>query len=120
MDKAFLEQLKQKLHDEEQRLIGELSDAKSPSDDEGESKFQQYGSKEDENAAEVATFTTTVSVNSSLEKMLADVRSALKRIEDGAYGMCKYCKQPIPEKRLLIRPESSSCISCKEKLKRSA
>ncbi|MFA5022441.1 MAG: hypothetical protein WC508_05165 [Patescibacteria group bacterium] len=30
--------------------------------------------------------------------------------------MCKYCGQVIEEKRLMIRPTSSSCVACKKKL----
>lgn len=120
MDQTTVNQLKQRLEEEEQRLVREIQDAKEPTEEEGMAPFPQYGSKEDENAAEVATFTTNLSVNSALSKMLADVRSALKRMKEGTYGICKYCKQPIPEKRLMIRPESSSCISCKEKLKQSS
>ncbi|MDO8521505.1 MAG: TraR/DksA family transcriptional regulator [bacterium] len=121
MEKSKLEQFKKRLEDEERRLLGEIKEGTAGSqDDNGHTvDFPQYGSKEDENAAEVASFTTTLSVNSALEKALKDVRSALKHITDGTYGICKYCQTPIPEPRLLARPESGSCISCKEKLKRS-
>jgi len=50
-----------------------------------------------------------------LEKELRDVNDTLKRIKDGAYGVCKYCKKDISKNRLEIRPTSSSCIECKNK-----
>ena len=31
-------------------------------------------------------------------------------------GICKYCDQPIDEKRLRARPTSGACISCKKTL----
>jgi RNA polymerase-binding transcription factor DksA len=40
--------------------------------------------------------------------------AALKRLEKGDYGVCRYCKKPIEEKRLLIRPTSSACVQCKK------
>lgn len=78
--------------------------------------FPNIGDKDDENASEVAQFSNNLSLEDELEKALRDVESALKRIEDGAYGTCKYCSQPINEKRLVARPTSSSCIQCKKTL----
>lgn len=78
--------------------------------------FPSYGDKEDENAAEVATFSDNLSVDRTLEGILADVEKALDRIAKGTYGKCKYCGQEIDERRLRVRPESGSCVACKTKL----
>jgi DnaK suppressor protein len=51
-----------------------------------------------------------------LEDELNDTIKALKAIESGKYGICKYCGKPIDEKRLIARPTSSSCIECKKTL----
>ena len=80
------------------------------------SDFPNFGDSEDENAAEVAQFTDNLSLEDELEKALRDVDSSLKRIENGSYGLCNYCKQAIDEKRLIARPTSSSCIRCKKTL----
>lgn len=45
---------------------------------------------------------------------LAQIESALKRIEEGTYGLCHDCEDPIPEKRLLSNPHFQSCVSCAE------
>lgn len=76
--------------------------------------FPDYGDKEDENAAEVAEYVVNLSLEESLEKSLRDSISALDRLKKGVYGICKYCQKPIEEKRLLARPTSSSCMSCKK------
>ena len=76
--------------------------------------FPDYGDKEDENAAEVAEYVVNLSLEESLEKSLRDAVSALERLKKGVYGICKYCQKPIEEKRLLARPTSSSCMSCKK------
>jgi RNA polymerase-binding transcription factor DksA len=75
-----------------------------------------YGDKEDENAQEVAEFTANKPLEISLEKTLRDIQKSLERIERGTYGVCKYCDQIIDEKRLLARPTSSACVSCKKTL----
>ena len=79
-----------------------------------DSKFPDYGDKEDENANEVAEYATNLSLEGNLEKTLRDVNKALANIEKGTYGICKYCKKPIEEKRLIARPTSSACVECKK------
>jgi DnaK suppressor protein len=46
------------------------------------------------------------------EKILAEVEEALKRIEQGSYGHCVRCQQPIPDKRLLIIPWAARDVLC--------
>src|SRR6478735_10817765 len=48
-------------------------------------------------------------------KILQAIEEALRRIEDGTYGICKDCGEPIAEARLIAIPWTRSCISCKEK-----
>ena len=40
---------------------------------------------------------------------------ALEMIDEGTYGNCIDCEQPISERRLLSFPNASRCISCQEK-----
>jgi DnaK suppressor protein len=39
---------------------------------------------------------------------------ALKKIDDGSFGVCENCDEPITKKRLEARPETTLCIRCKE------
>ena len=80
-------------------------------------RFPSYGDKDDDNAAEVAQYSGNLSLEDTLEHTYADVEAALKRVADGSYGICKYCGKEIEEPRLRVRPSSSSCIKCKQKLK---
>ena len=45
---------------------------------------------------------------------LDKIDQALKRIEDGSFGVCESCEEPISIKRLEARPETTLCIRCKE------
>ncbi|OGH88561.1 MAG: hypothetical protein A2537_00300 [Candidatus Magasanikbacteria bacterium RIFOXYD2_FULL_36_9] len=78
------------------------------------SNFPEYGDKDDENANEVAEYAAELPLEESFEKTLRDNVQALKRLEEGTYGICKYCKKPIDEKRLVARPTSNACVSCKK------
>jgi len=43
---------------------------------------------------------------------LQQIRHALKRIEDGSYGLCGKCGAQIQEARLMTIPETELCIVC--------
>ncbi len=51
-------------------------------------------------------------------KLIAKMQEAIKRIDDGTYGICEMCGNPISEKRLQARPVTTSCIDCKTKQER--
>lgn len=46
------------------------------------------------------------------QDLLAQVNAALQRIEQGTYGICDNCGQPINEKRLEALPWASLCLRC--------
>ena len=46
------------------------------------------------------------------EAELQKLREAIKRIEDGSYGQCVMCRQPIAPARLEAQPDTILCISC--------
>lgn len=53
------------------------------------------------------------------EKNLLDkIQKALERIDDGTFGICEECEEPISAKRLEARPETTLCIRCKEEQER--
>lgn len=53
------------------------------------------------------------------EKNLLDkIEKALERIDNGTFGTCEECDEPIALKRLEARPEATLCIRCKEEQER--
>ncbi len=118
MTTTNLQRFKDLLVAEKERLTQELADfGKEDPSRPGhyEATYPESGgNSEDDNAAEIAEYADDLSVEAKLEEELRDTESALKAIEAGTYGSCKYCKQLIDEKRLEARPSSSSCISCKK------
>ena len=48
------------------------------------------------------------------KSLLSKLDLALKKIEDGSFGVCEVCEEPIGKKRLEARPETTLCIKCKE------
>lgn len=47
---------------------------------------------------------------------LAKLNIALKKIDDGTFGSCEECDEPIGDKRLIFNPSFNTCISCAEEL----
>jgi RNA polymerase-binding protein DksA len=43
---------------------------------------------------------------------LDDIDRALRRLDDGSYGTCTGCGQPIPFERLSAIPHTEFCVSC--------
>lgn len=118
-EKKFLDDMKKALLDEEVRLSHELSQFAKKNEhavDDFNAEFPELGDKDDENAAEVAIYSDNLTLEQELESALRDVRGALKRFNEDTYGICKYCKKPIDERRLRARPASSSCVECKKLL----
>lgn len=46
---------------------------------------------------------------------LRQISAALARIDNGEYGACVACGEPIPRKRLEVLPFSDRCVSCAER-----
>lgn len=50
--------------------------------------------------------------------LLQKLESALRRIEDGSYGICIQCEEGINPKRLAAVPWAERCVSCQEAAER--
>ncbi len=46
--------------------------------------------------------------------LLRNVRAALRRIDEGAFGVCLHCEEDISPKRLAAVPWTAYCIRCQE------
>jgi DnaK suppressor protein len=48
-------------------------------------------------------------------QLLSKIDEALARMDEGTFGTCQDCEEPIEPRRLEARPVSTLCIACKEK-----
>ena len=46
-------------------------------------------------------------------RLVGKIRQALKRMDEGEYGVCVTCGEDISERRLMARPVATHCIDCK-------
>ena len=71
----------------------------------------------DNHLADSATITFTREMDYSLEEnaghVLSAIDVALGKIDDGTFGLCARCGNPIAEERLEAMPYATKCIDCK-------
>lgn len=65
----------------------------------------------DEVADKIESFEENVALVRQLESRLAELNSALARIEDGTYGRCLRCTNAIEVERLKANPAAATCKS---------
>ena len=47
------------------------------------------------------------------EITIREIDEALRRIDEGTYGVCENCQKKIPLARLRAKPHAKYCITCK-------
>ena len=47
-------------------------------------------------------------------RSLREVHKALRRMDDGSYGVCLRCEESIPPRRLEAVPWAAFCVACQE------
>ena len=104
-----LEQLKSKLEDSKERIEKEILELQ---------KITDFGSDVDsfeEESSESEQFGNQLAVAQDLRNQLADIETALRKIEKGTYGKCEKCGNAISDDVLEIIPESKLCKNCKSR-----
>jgi RNA polymerase-binding transcription factor DksA len=68
--------------------------------------------------ADLGTDTFMHDLNETLleneQHLIAEITAAIRRIEDGTFGLCESCGTPIPETRISAMPYTRFCVSCAE------
>jgi RNA polymerase-binding protein DksA len=60
----------------------------------------------------------TLSLMQTEEGVLESIETALEKVEDGIYGLCEDCGNPISKARLTAIPYATMCIKCAQKNER--
>ena len=106
--------LRSRLESERKRLTEEFEQLKAsvrPAEERREGS--PFGKREEE-ATESFELERRLTLEKSLRDQLAAVEHALQKFEDGTYGLCDSCGQPIDPARLEALPQASLCLRCKE------
>jgi RNA polymerase-binding protein DksA len=114
------EHFRQRLLDERSRVQEALDYLHEENPGSMEDETQEIQS--DNHPGDVATVTHDREIDYTLEenaeRLLAAIDSALQRIDEGTYGTCRSCGNPIATERLDALPYTVQCIDCKRKEER--
>ncbi len=71
-----------------------------------------FGKRIGDGTTEAISRLTDIGVGQSLEQTLARTERALKKFDEGNYGICDDCGEPISPGRLRALPDGSLCLKC--------
>jgi RNA polymerase-binding transcription factor DksA len=115
LESKFVAEIKKLLLQQQAELLGQVDDSSrqgTTSDDDPNTRFPQYGFSQDDNAMEVSNYQDNISVQHGLNEELSQIKLALLKIDQGAYGICSNCGQDIPKERLSVFPAATLCVNC--------
>jgi DnaK suppressor protein len=107
LNDTVLADLRTSLEEERSNLrarLGELGDG-----DAGSISFDQNFADSSQVTAERGEVEVLLG---SLRESLAQVEDALRKLDEGTYGFCDRCHEPIAPARLEAKPEARRCINC--------
>lgn len=102
--KEFLQSQREKIAKKIAELEGDLKKA---------GKFEDLGSSSEDEVQEFEQFEEKAARAGDVTLELSQLKGALKRIEEGTYGVCEKCKGSIEIARLKAFPGSRFCASDK-------
>jgi len=105
--------LRARLENEKGRLAEELEQLRAsvrPAEERREGS--PFGKREEE-ATESLELERRLALEKQMREQLADVDHALQKFEEGKYGFCEACGQPMDPARLDALPQAKLCLSCK-------
>jgi RNA polymerase-binding protein DksA len=69
-----------------------------------------------DSASETFEHSKDFAIDENFHDMLERITEALRKLDDGTYGLCDRCDSPILPERLKAIPYATLCINCQEKL----
>src|SRR5262245_27696780 len=89
-------------------LVGEVTDTEADLHALAEDREIEM----EERAQEERVARLLVQLDDREKHEIAEIDAALRRIAEGAYGVCEGCEKPIAEARLRALPATRFCVAC--------
>ena len=110
MDKKRAKAYRDKLLSRRESLVGQVQAAEAYSRERDAEATQDPADM----AANAYTKELLMSMSTNDRQLLESIDGALSRIDNGEYGKCVHCGQPIQEKRLEAVPWARHCLTCQD------
>ncbi len=118
MEKKDLEKYKKILEDARRKIAGDIrhleGDSLNLNQKDASGDLSGYSFHMADMATDNFDREFTLGLASSEQQILNMISNALRKIDDGGYGVCEDCQKPIPQKRLAAVPYTRLCIKCQE------
>ena len=113
------DRFRQTLLEERQRVVDAINYLHEENPGSIEEQVEEIQGTADNHLGDTATVTLDREIDYTLEEnsehVLAAIDSALARLDEGTFGICRTCGQPIPPERLEAMPWATQCIDCKRR-----
>lgn len=73
---------------------------------------QGFGKRIGDGTTEAISRLTDIGVGRSLESSVGRTERALAKLDEGTYGICDGCDEPIAPARLEAMPDVALCVAC--------
>jgi DnaK suppressor protein len=116
--KTTVDRFRRRLEEEQRRLEAQIEDYEREIE---EARLTESSSDRspDPGNAEASSMKLEYAKELSIEQntldLLSKVQNALRRMDNGEYGLCESCGKAIPLERLDILPYSTLCVDCASK-----
>ena len=98
--------------DEQQTLERELAAARAELDQLEEKLKHKADYGLGAGGATIYEWEFQLALRESLRQKVQSIEVALRKLEDGAYGVCERCHGSISPERLAVLPHTTLCIDC--------
>lgn len=112
MDDQLQQRLRSELESNRQELVSELRSLGADPDSDRVQELTGIDDNFADSASATAERAETLALVQQARERLTDIDHALKRMTDGAYGICARCGTAIATPRLEARPMSVYCVEC--------
>ena len=112
--------LRSRLESEQRRLNKELEQSIASARPTEERREGSPFGKREEEATESLELEKRLALEKRIREQLAEVEHALQKFQEGTYGLCDSCGQPIDPARLEALPQASLCLNCKARQTKDA
>jgi DnaK suppressor protein len=109
-------QIRAYLEAEKKRIEEELGLSKASQSLDERREGSPFGKREEE-ATESMELEKRLVLENRLQAMLTEVEKAIHKLDNGTYGFCDVCNNPIDPARLEALPQAILCMSCRQKMK---
>ena len=115
---AELKKLRQQLQSDIDGLTADINEAESAIAERLGDAVGDAGDDPADAGAKTFQRERELALNKHARDLLAASSRALARIDEGTFGVCESCGQPIGKARLQAFPRATLCVSCKQREER--